>query len=117
MLLLFPLHPGPLNIVRVLANAGLMDVTSMKTKRRATPKVSCKQVGSIVREEPRVEARVGKTDGDMCVPLPFHVTSGQLAIGQGVVLHGIKVLISISLIQADNWQGFESSESQIFYFI
>ncbi|CAA6675627.1 unnamed protein product [Spirodela intermedia] len=27
------------------------------------------------------------TDRGMCVPLPFHVTSGQPAVGQGVVAH------------------------------
>ncbi|CAA6667188.1 unnamed protein product [Spirodela intermedia] len=27
------------------------------------------------------------TDRGTCVPLPFHVTSGQPAVGQGVVVH------------------------------
>ncbi|CAA6664542.1 unnamed protein product [Spirodela intermedia] len=35
------------------------------------------RVGSAVGEEPRVGAQVAKTDGDVCAPLPFHVTSGQ----------------------------------------
>ncbi|CAA6674287.1 unnamed protein product [Spirodela intermedia] len=41
MSLLFSLHPGPSNTVRVLANAGVTDATSRKTMRRAAPTVCC----------------------------------------------------------------------------
>ncbi|CAA7394234.1 unnamed protein product [Spirodela intermedia] len=66
MSLLFPLHPGPSNTVRVLANAGVTDATSRKTMRRAAPTVCC---------------------GGTCAPFPFHVTGGQRAAGQGVVVY------------------------------
>ncbi|CAA6665265.1 unnamed protein product [Spirodela intermedia] len=46
-----------------------------------------KQVGSAVGEVPRARDRAARTDGGTCAPLPFHVTNGQLAMGQGVVLH------------------------------
>ncbi|CAA6674569.1 unnamed protein product [Spirodela intermedia] len=65
MSLLFPLHPGPSNTVRVLANAGMTDVASMKTTMRAAP----------------------KTDRGTCMPLPFHITGGQPVVGEGVVIH------------------------------
>ncbi|CAA6664131.1 unnamed protein product [Spirodela intermedia] len=64
-----------------------------------------KQVGSAIRKESRVEARVARTNRGTCVPLSFHVTSGQPAVGQGVVIHteerdliSIRVLMSISLM-------------------
>ncbi|CAA6667213.1 unnamed protein product [Spirodela intermedia] len=32
------------------------------------------------------------TDRGMCAPLPFHVTGGQPAVGQGVVVHQLESL-------------------------
>ncbi|CAA6675425.1 unnamed protein product [Spirodela intermedia] len=46
-----------------------------------------KRVGSAVGEEPRVRARAARTDRGTCAPLPFHVTSGQSTVGQGVIVH------------------------------
>ncbi|CAA7407361.1 unnamed protein product [Spirodela intermedia] len=46
-----------------------------------------KRVRSVVREELRARARAARTDRGMCVSLPFHITSGQPIVGQGVVIH------------------------------
>ncbi|CAA6674505.1 unnamed protein product [Spirodela intermedia] len=43
-----------------------------------------RSVGMPIGEEPRVGAR---TDRGTCASLPFHVTSGQPTVGQGVVIH------------------------------
>ncbi|CAA7388508.1 unnamed protein product [Spirodela intermedia] len=39
------------------------------------------------REEPRVGARVARTDRGTCASLPFHIIGGQPTVGQGVVIH------------------------------
>ncbi|CAA6674781.1 unnamed protein product [Spirodela intermedia] len=46
------------------------------------------------------------TDRGTCVPLPFHVTSGQPTMGQGVVVHPRERTL---LRKADNRRGETSS--------
>ncbi|CAA6658540.1 unnamed protein product [Spirodela intermedia] len=50
-----------------------------------------KRVGSSVGEYLGVGARAAWTDRDTCAPLSFHVTDGQPAMGQGVVVHLLSV--------------------------
>ncbi|CAA6659949.1 unnamed protein product [Spirodela intermedia] len=63
-----------------------------------------KRVGSVVGEEPRAGARAAMTDRGMCVPLPFHVTSGQPAMGQGVAVYVRERHMPLK------WQGLEHIE-------
>ncbi|CAA7405512.1 unnamed protein product [Spirodela intermedia] len=93
MSLLRPLHPGPEKTVRVLADAGAINATARRTSRAAAVAGFPLAVGQ------RVVIHVGERDSLLangtCTPLPFHVTGGQPAVGQGVVV--------------SDWCRFESS--------
>ncbi|CAA6673940.1 unnamed protein product [Spirodela intermedia] len=87
MSLLFPLHPGPSNTVRVLANAGVTDATSRKTMRRAAPTVCCGlremlSTSTHVSVAPRSYNAIRRViDGGTLTPLSFHITGGQPIVG------------------------------------
>ncbi|CAA6672557.1 unnamed protein product [Spirodela intermedia] len=39
--------------------------------------------------------RLAWIDRDTCAPLPFHITGGQPAVGQGVVVHLLFVVVQL----------------------
>ncbi|CAA7401809.1 unnamed protein product [Spirodela intermedia] len=53
---------------------------------------------------PQVGARAAWTGRGTCVSLPFHITSGQLAVGQGVVVHAREeTYLEYDDFLADRW--------------
>ncbi|CAA6674241.1 unnamed protein product [Spirodela intermedia] len=77
MSLLFPLHPGPSNTVRVLADAGRTAAAAMSMRRTAAPMAVVHVPGNTQNN----------SQWDTYAPLPFHLTGGQPIVGQGVVIH------------------------------